>query len=182
MSAGKMDTAAVFEMFETINNKLDKKTDKPVEPVQVDLTAINILTEQLESVIETVREPTQVEHQHRHTIEIGSSKIFLSLVVMTLMIMGLCYAVGEQRRSISQYKENDLKYRYIKMQGQTDEKNLYCLERQFQYSDSIEIIWKQVGKYEKLVKEQAEKIARARRNSEEADKLRDKVESIKKIK
>ena len=179
-NTGKMDTSAVFEMFETINNKLDKKADKLVEPVQMDMTVVNILTEQLESVIEAVREPTQVKHQYRHTIDIRSSKVFLSLMVMALMIMGLSYFIGEQRRSISQFKNNDLKYRYIKMQGQTDEENLYQLERQFQYGDSIKIIRKQVEKYEELVKEQAERIARAKRNNEEADKLRKDAESLKK--
>jgi len=179
MNTAKMDTAAVFEMFETINNKLDKKTDKSVELVQVDLTAINILTEQLESVIETVREPIQVEHRHRHTIDIGSSKIFLSLIIMVLMILGLSYAVGEQRRSIGQYKENDLKYRYIKMQGQTDEESIYRLERQFQYSDSIKIICVQVEKYEELVKEQVERIERVKRNNEEVEKLQKDLNRLK---
>lgn len=118
MNTNKIEVSTVYEMFEEINKKLDKQTiDKPTEPMQVDMTAINAMTERLESVIEAVREPTQVKYQHRHTIEIGSSKIFLSLIVMASMIIGLSYAVGEQRRSINQYRDNDLKYRYIKMQG-----------------------------------------------------------------
>ena len=178
-NSGKMDTSAVFEMFETINNKLDKRTDKPVEPVQVDMTAVNTLLERLESVIETVHEPTQVKHHYRHTIDIGSSKVFLSLVVMALMILGLCYAVGEQRRGISQYRNNDLKYRYIKMQGQTNEENLYRLERQFHYKDSIKIVRKQVEKYEELVKEQAERMGRMKQNSEEAERINKEIHSLK---
>ena len=98
--------------------------------------------------------------------------VFASMVIMGLMILGLSYFVGEQRRNISQYKENDLKYRYVKMQGQTDEENLYRLERQFRYGDSIKIIRKQVEKYEELVKEQAERMERARQNSEEMERLR----------
>jgi len=35
-----MDTSEVFAIFETINNKLDKRTDKLAEPVQVDLSTI----------------------------------------------------------------------------------------------------------------------------------------------
>jgi hypothetical protein len=98
---------------------------------------------------------------------------------MALIIIGLCYVVGEQRRSISQYKGNDLKYRYIKMQGQTSEENLYRLERQFQYDDSIKIIRKQVERYEELVKEQVERIKRAQFNESEAKRLEKQVESIK---
>jgi hypothetical protein len=71
MSADKMNTSEVFEMFETINNKLDKRqTDKSAEPTQIDTTAINTMTEQFEIIIAEVRKPVKVEH--RHTIDIGS--------------------------------------------------------------------------------------------------------------
>jgi len=48
------------------------------------------------------------------------------------------------------------------MQGQTNEENLFRLERQLKTNDSIEIVRKQVEKYEGLVKEQAERLERAR--------------------
>ena len=124
-----------------------------------------------------IRKPAKVEHCH--TIDIGSSKVFIALAVMALVILGLSYVVGEQRRSISQYRDNDLKYRYIKMQGQSNEKSLYHLERQFRYDDSIKIICKQVEKYEELVREQAEKIERVKRNNEEAEKLLKEAETVK---
>jgi hypothetical protein len=143
----KMDTSEVFAMFETINSKLDKQPNKPTEPVQVDLSAVNTLTERLEDVITEVQKPTKVENHYRHTIDIGSSKVFLSMVVMVLVILGLSYAIGEQRKTISQYRDNDLKYRNIKMYGQATEENLYRLERQFKYSDSIKIIRKQAKSF-----------------------------------
>ncbi|GHT09432.1 hypothetical protein FACS189415_4860 [Bacteroidia bacterium] len=65
------------------------------------------------------------------------------------------------------------------MQGETDEENLYHIEQHFRYDDSIKIIRKQVEKYEELVKEQAERLERVRRNSEEAEKLRKNVELLK---
>ena len=182
MNTDKMDTSAIFEMFETINRKLDKRIEKPTEPVQPDttvLSSVKEITERLENVIDEARKPTKVEYKHRHMVDIGSSKIFLSMVFMGFLILGLSYIVGEQRRNISQYEENDLKYRYVKMLGQTNEENIYRFERQFKYSDSIKIIRKQVEKYEELVKEQAERIERARRNSEEAERLRKEVETVK---
>jgi hypothetical protein len=145
-----MDTSAVFEMFETINNKLDKHTNVSVESAEIGMAAVNTMTERFEYLLEEVRKPAKVEHQHRHTIDIGSSKVSPSMVVMVVMvlvILGLSYVLGEQRRSIRQYKDNDLKYRYVKMLGQTDEENLYRLERQFKYSDTIKIIRKQVERY-----------------------------------
>jgi hypothetical protein len=179
-NTSKMDTSAVFELFETINNKLDKQTNVSIEPTQIDFSAVNAMTEQFENVIEEIRKPAKIEHQHCHTIDIGSSKVFLSMVVMVLVILGLSYVIGEQRRSVNQYKDNDLKYRHIKMQGQTNEENLYWLEQQFKYGDSITIIRKQVEKYEELVKEQAERIERAKKNSNEAERLKVDAESLKK--
>ena len=178
-TTNKMDTSAVFEMFEAISNKLDKKEDKSAEPIEIDLTAINAMTERFEEAILEVRKPAKVKHQHRHTIDINSNWVFLSLVVMGLMILGLSYFISSQRQIIYQFKGNDLKYRYIKMQGQTDEENLYRLEQQFKYNDSIKIIRKQVEKYEELVKEQAEKLARMKRDSDEAEQLRKEAETVR---
>jgi hypothetical protein len=98
------------------------------------------------------------------------------------MILGLCWTIANQRQTIKQYKESDLKYRYIKMQGQTNKESLYRLERQFQYGDSIRIIRKQVEKYEELVKEQAEKLERAKRERAEAEKLHKLKENIRNTK
>jgi signal transduction histidine kinase len=178
-NANKMDTNAVFEMFEAISKKLDKRTDTPTEPVQTDLSAVDILTEKLEIAIEEVCKPAKVEHHHRHTIDVNSSKVFLSLIAMFFIIMGLSYAINEQRKTISQYKANDLKYRYIKMQGLTDTENLYRLERQFRYADSIRIIRNQVEKYEELVKQQVEIMERARQNTEKAQSLMKEAQNLK---
>jgi len=137
------------------------------------------MTERLETLTEEIRNGKPAKVEHRHTINVASNKIFISLIGMFLMILGLFFAVYEQRRAISQYKDSDLKYRYIKMQGQTDEESLYRLEQQFKYGDSIKIFRKQVEKYEELVREQAERIERAKRNSEEAERLLREVEMIK---
>ena len=99
---------------------------------------------------------------------------------MVLVILGLSYIVAEQRRNINQYTNNDLKYRYIKIQGETSEENIYRLERQFRYGDSIKIIRSQVEKYEELVKEQAERIERVKRENNEAARLQREVETLKK--
>jgi hypothetical protein len=179
-NSNKIDVSAVYELFETINNKLDKQTNVSVEPKQIDLSVVNAMTERFENVIGEVRKPTIIKHKHKHwhTIEIGSSKIFLSMLIMVWVIFGLAFAIGNQRETINQYKNNDLKYRCIKMQGQANEENLYKLERWFEYPDTIKIIRKQVERYEELVKEQAEKIERARQNAEEVKKLQQEAETL----
>jgi hypothetical protein len=99
---------------------------------------------------------------------------------MGLMILGMLYFIGNQRQTISRYKDNDLKYRYIKMQRQTNDENFYRLEQQFKHGDSIDIIRKQVEKYEELVQEHAEKLEKTKRDGENADRLQREVESVKK--
>ncbi|KAA6335625.1 hypothetical protein EZS27_016167 [termite gut metagenome] len=181
MNSEKMDTSAVYALFEEIKESLKQNDgNKLVEPAQLDMTAVNAMAEQFENLIEEVRKPTKVEH--RHVIDIGSSKVFLSMVVMVITILSLAFSIGNQREIINQYQDNDLKYRYIKMQGQMSEENLYRLERQFWYRDGITIIRKQVEKYEHLVKEQAEKIERVRQNSEEVERLQEEVEALKESK
>jgi hypothetical protein len=179
MSSDKMNSSNVYEMFEEvkelgiqIKNKLMETPSAP-EQEPIDVSVMTDLTEQLETVIEEVRKP--VKHEHRHIIEIGSSKVFLSMVVMVVTIMGLAFAIGNQRETISQYRNNDLKYRYIKMQGQANDQ----LERWFEYPDTIKIIRKNVERYELLVKEQAERIERARQEAEEADKLQQEAKNLK---
>ncbi|GHT59526.1 hypothetical protein AGMMS50239_06380 [Bacteroidia bacterium] len=179
MSNSKIDTSEVFVLFETINSKLDKQPNKQVE---VDLSAISTITERFEDVIAEVRKPTKVEHHYRHTIDMRSNWFFLSWVGLAIIILILFWLMANQRQTISQYRDNDLKYRYIKMYGQTNEEGVYRLERQFKYNDSIKIIRKQVEKYEELVKEQAERLERAKQNTQDAEILKDKVESLKKRK
>jgi len=65
------------------------------------------------------------------------------------------------------------------MYGQANEENLYWLERQFKYNDSIRIIRKQVEKYEELLKEQTEKMNRAKRENDEAVQIDRKIDSLK---
>jgi len=58
MDKNKVDIQTVYEMFEEINKKLDKKTEKTIEPVQIDLSAVDTMTEKLEIVIEEFKKPT----------------------------------------------------------------------------------------------------------------------------
>jgi hypothetical protein len=177
MNTDKINTSAIYEMFETINRKLDKRPDKPIEPMQIDLAAVNTIVERLEYATDEIRKPQKVEH--RHTISIASNWFFFSWILLAVIIFGLFWTMANQRQTIGQYKENDLKYRYIKMQGQTDEEGIYRLEQQFQYSDSIKIIRKQVEKYEELVKIQAQKIERVKLDSAEVELIRNEAELIK---
>jgi predicted secreted Zn-dependent protease len=66
------------------------------------------------------------------------------------------------------------------MYGRINEENLYRLECQFKYNDSIKIIRKHVETYEELVRKQAERIERAIQNADEADKLQKEKNVLRK--
>ena len=178
-TASKMDVSIVYEMFEKITGKLDKQANNAIEPAQFDTTIMSAMIERLADVIEAVRKPAKVEHQHRHTIDIRSNWFFLSWVALVIIIFGLFWVIVNQRQTINQYYGNDLKYRYIKMQRQTDEEKIYRLEQQFKYSDSIKIIRKQVERYEELVKDHAERMERATREDKGIKQFQKEAESLR---
>jgi hypothetical protein len=106
MDKNKIDIQTVYEMFEELNKKLDKRTDRPAEPTMpvVDTTAINAVTERLENVIEEMKKPSTVEHQHRHTIDIASNWFFLSWVVLVTVILGLFGTVLDNCQPTTNYQ------------------------------------------------------------------------------
>jgi hypothetical protein len=69
----KMDTSAVYTLFEELKESLKQRNEKPVEPARIDIAAVNVMTERFENLIEEVRKPVKIEHCHR--IDIGSSKV-----------------------------------------------------------------------------------------------------------
>ncbi len=79
-------------------------------------------------------------------------------------------------------RDNDLKYRYVKMRDGATAGEIKTLETVFTYDrnpDSIQLIRRQVIQYERLVKEQAEKTERARLNASETERLRKEIETVK---
>jgi hypothetical protein len=190
----KIDASQVYEMQEKVMDaiayisnevaaKMPTQEQQPMQPqqsIEIDLSAVDELSKQMVALQEQLTKPQEVKHRHAHTIDIGSSRVFLSLVVMALIILGLSYVVGNQRRTISQYKENDLKYRYIYMTGEIDGKGITNLERGFLYSDSVKMVRKQVEEYERLVREQVESMEKSRREAKKVEILRKKSEILKK--
>ncbi|KAA6329624.1 hypothetical protein EZS27_021597, partial [termite gut metagenome] len=131
MNTDKIDISAVYTLFEEIKESLKQNNNnKPIESAQVDMTAVHTMTERFENLIEEVKKPTRAEHHH--VIDIDSSKVFFSLVGMCIVILILSFVLYNQRQTISQYRDNDLKYRYVKMQGQMTEENIYQLGRLFE--------------------------------------------------
>jgi hypothetical protein len=141
--------------------------------------------ERIEQALDTFKAEKQdgvVHHEHRHAIEIASSRVFISMVGMGLVIFLSLVLHIYQFDRIRLSRDNDLKYRYVKMHGEATPDDIEALETIFTYDrnpDSIQLIRRQVVQYERLVKEQAEKIEQAHLNASEAERLRKEVETVK---
>lgn len=184
MSSNQMDSSAVFAMFEEIKGKLDKRQE-PTAPVAQTVEIGNIaqledVVARLEKAAETVGEPQ--EHIHKHRIDLMSNKV---LIVLTAVMVGLVvslWIVQNQRDKIKQFRDNDLKYRYIQMKGQAAPTDILMLREVFDYNrntDSIHSIRQRVERYEQLIQQQAETEARVRLNAEQAKRLQNQAESVK---
>lgn len=190
MSYDKMDSSAVYALFEEIKSKLNKKTEPaaPVAPVvppapairQEDIAEMRRMTESVQEIVEAVGQPQK--HIHKHTIDMMSNKMLVAFVIaITLMMISFCIIV-RQWSTIADYKDNDLKYRYIEMKGKADPEDIEILLNVFNYNrnpECIKEIRKQVKQYERLVREQAETAARAKLNAKQAEQYRQQAESVK---
>jgi hypothetical protein len=153
--------------IDTLTAKLDESGER-----------METLTPQLDSVSEKLSRPLK----HHHTLDYASNWALIALVgTITLLICAL-YVNHRQRDTIVRSRDNDLKYRYIQMQGEATPGDIERLETNFTYDrhpDSIRAIRKQVEQYERLVKEGIEKSERARLNASEAERLKKEAEAVK---
>lgn len=187
MSYDKMDSSAVYAMFEEIKGKLNKQPEQIVAPAQPasvtafdpeDIEKVEWITQKLDEVSKKLDRP----QRHTHTIDLMSNKVLILLaIVMTAFIVSL-WIVKNQRQALAQFRDNDLKYRYIQMKGQAEPEDILMLRDVFDYNhnaDSIRIIRQRVEKYEQLIREQAEIEAKAKLNEEDAQLLYQAIEKLK---
>jgi hypothetical protein len=180
MNTEKIEANSIYEMQKEVLKAIKQipseiATALPQQERQeIDLSALEAM------LTENVPKPQEVRHSHTHTIDIGSSRVFILIVILSLMVLGLMYGIARQRDTINTYKNNDLKYRYIYMMGEIDGKGITGLEQRFLYSDSVRMVRQQVEEYERLVEEQAESLERARREAKKVEQLKDKANEMKK--
>lgn len=96
------------------------------------------------------------------------------------MCLFLFFIVFHQRKEITTFKDNDLKYRYIQMQGEITPAGVVALDSIFENRrDSVRVIRKQVVQHEKAVIEKAKRLEQARLMEQEAEQLKREAESLK---
>ena len=119
--------------------------------------------EELKRRIDNSSKDTSIHHYH--VADIKSSKVVVSLIVLSLMFSVSFIGNVYQIQEINRMNDNDIKYRYIKTTNGITAGDLYKLENIFNYNldkDKIKEIRKEVKDYERKIRETAEKIERER--------------------
>lgn len=177
-----IDINEVYTLFEEIKELIKKGSDnKAIVPPEIempDLSVIDELTDRLDKVIEETRKPVKTEHRHIFSIE--SNIIFFGFIGIFVACLYSFFTIYNQRNEISSYKDTDLKYRYIKMQGEVTPQKLNNLENIFENKrDSVKVIRNEVQKYEKALSEEAKRLEQVRLKEQEAERLRQEAEKLK---
>jgi hypothetical protein len=166
-----IDINEIYTLFEEIREliKAGSKNNNLIQP-QIDLpdlSAIDGLSEKLDKAIGEIRKPVRTEHHH--IFSIASNKIFYGVIGLCIVCLFLLFTVFTQRKENATYKDNDLKYRYIQMQGEITPAGVIILDSIFENRrDSVRVIRKQVGQYEKAVIGKAKRLEQARLKEQEA--------------
>lgn len=144
------------------------------------------LIEQVGQVVEALAKPDTLpvqEHRHTYTLDLKSSKTFLTMFIMLggiFLQAAFIYRISENNRRLA---VNDLKYRYVKMRGKIGEKELTELETIFwdeQHTAIRDTVRNQVERYEEAVRRRAEQLEQASIKERKAYKLLQDAEHLRK--
>ncbi|MDD3105503.1 MAG: hypothetical protein PHZ01_05330 [Bacteroidales bacterium] len=177
-----MEINEIYTLFEEIREliKVGGRNNTPIQPeIELpDLLAIDELLGKLDEAIEEIRKLVRTEHHH--IFSIASSKVFYGVIGLCIMCLFFILTVFYQRKEIATYKDNDLKYRYIQMQGEITPAGVIALDSVFENRrDSVKMIRKQVQYHEKVIIEKAKRLEQARLKEQEAEQLKKEAESLK---
>lgn len=178
-----IDVNEIYTLFEEIRElvKTGNKNDIPIQPeIELpDLSAIMELSGKLDEAIGEIRKPVKTEHHHIFTI--ASGKVFFGVITICIALLLSSFVIYYQRKEIFTYRDNNLKYRYIQMQGEITPSGLINLDSIFENRrDSVKKIRQQVEQYEEAVIEKAKRLERARLKEQEAGRLREEADKLKK--
>lgn len=176
------------QMLKRLETNLTNKTNQEPSISTTDIQKITdhfcqseeVILAKLEGIEQIQLAPKKVSH--RLTIDIASSWVFFSMIGMGILILISFFFHYQQRETISQLSDNDLKYRYIKAFNKSDSTSIYKLEDIFGYNrnpNKIREIRKITIQYEEDVKTRAERLEQAKLKEEEAKKLQLEANKLK---
>ena len=136
----KIDLGEIYTIFEEIKELIlaQSKSYRRIqsEMEQPDLSAIGELSGKLDKAIEEIRNPSRVEHHH--VFSITSNKVFYGMLGLCFICLVFSFIVFRQKKVIANFRDNDLKYRYIQMKGGVSHIELMELDSIFEHNrDSV---------------------------------------------
>jgi len=158
------------EELEIFRNDLIDAIKKMQE--EANQSFIGFLNEKVEEMSQLSKRSTIVEN--RYSIDFKSSKMWIAMIIAVFLLVVSGIGNYNQYQDSLQYKDNDLKYRYIKMVKGIDASTLFRLERIFDSPDSIRIVKNiqvNVTDYEQRLKEKIQKEEQKERLEKEIDDL-----------
>lgn len=189
------DLSTISIMFEELKQILKQKNnhtqENSISTSDLANTENNIANRFIESeelILSKLEQIEQVQTapkklHHRISVDIKSSWVsfvLVGLLLFSITLLCLCYKLNQVNNELT---DNDVKYRYIKMQSRTDSIQISKLEDIFVYNRNekvIEQIKSDVQDYERSVIERAQLLEQARLKEEEAQKLQNEAEKLKK--
>ena len=173
----KLDTSNIEIIIkEALKNSQNKEVDRVQGNTEV-LDKLEEFTEALQN-----KKPESQKVTHRIRIDIASSKTFLSIMVIGVIILVSSFFIYQQQGTIKSLSDNDLKYRYIKAYNQIDSISIVLLEDIFEYNRKPELIRKlrkDVEQFERNVVERAERLEEARLKEKKAEALQQEAVKLK---
>jgi hypothetical protein len=129
---------------------LDQKLNQLVVSVHESENQINI---RLESVLSTLKEQERERViRHKRQLKLKSKRVFMAFIFLFLLFSVSLIGNIYHRKELKRMGDSDIKYRYIKMVGEIDAKDLSKLEDVFQqhkeYSGLIKEIRQKVVDHE----------------------------------
>lgn len=91
----------------------------------------NVVSKGIAEVKMIITEKAHQHHHHQHSIEIKSSKVFITIAVLFHLIVGSLTCNFLQYTENKRLQNNDLRYRYLKSFASVDETEIKFVEQVF---------------------------------------------------
>ena len=189
----KKFAAAVVQDLNILNNNVKdaKSVIVNAQPSTEILNSLNEIktsqeqkTDEVKTLVQKLK--TTIEdgvHNFKHyRIGFETPFVFWTIVIETMLILGLFTWIIISEKPNQREEDNDLKYRYIKMKGDASAEQIATLEEIFELNrdnQKIEQMREDVETYEEAVRKQAALAEQARLKEQAAMEQESKAQSIK---
>ena len=189
----KKFAAAVVQDLNILNNNVKdaKSVIVKAQPSTEILNSLNEIktsqeqkTDEVKTLVQKLKTTIEdgVHNFKHHRIGFETPFVFWTIVIETMLILGLFTWIIISEKPNQDRIDNDLKYRYIKMKGDASAEQIATLENIFELNrnnEAIEQMRKDVETYEEAVRKQAALAEQARLKEQAAKEQESKAKSIK---